>query len=148
MGQDENGNPSTWVKGAVWALGLGVPFIVGGLVLIGQLDRDRFVERYSQVDRDIEQLAIAVSILREGLATEKENTVHTKRECAHMQRRIESNTVALSEVGAVARNRPDKFTGTEGRILRGIIDAVERRVDLLEQRCPKPHATTHYNGQH
>lgn len=46
---------------------------------------------------------------------------------------IEYISEQISRLMADTKARPDPFTGTDGRILRGIIDSNERRIDDVER---------------
>lgn len=122
--------PGPWIRGAVWALGLGLGVVVA---LFGNLLSDlradsverhgRCLERITDVSQRKQALGQVVDRLAREVAG---NSEHIKDHIDRV-RKAESRLHALS---SNANSRPDPFTGTEGRQL-------ERRIDRLEMTSEK-----------
>lgn len=126
-------NPSGWVRGAVWALGLGVPVVVGGVAVISGLDRERALERHESLAEHVHANDARLRGLSESVTRALEHVESHNTEANYWKTRIETNTDRITELTSNANARPDPFTGTQGRELERRIDQLERDLDQVER---------------
>ena len=123
----------TWIRSAVWALGIGLGIVATGGGAFARFVVANFDQR---LDR-IEQFDSATRGIVDGLVVHcAENAKHVEQheqQSAYWKQRIESNSSAIGDLRTDARSRPDPFTGSDGRKLRELIDANERRLDDVEK---------------
>lgn len=122
-----------WIKGAVWALGIGIPILVLGVGAYVGAVRDDFAARDMEHARRIATVEGVVSghsvSLARALKHNEDHQEDARREIA----RIDRCEARLSELATDSTARPDPFTGSQGR-------EIERRIDVLEQGLVKMNA--------
>jgi len=88
----------------------------------------QLVDRIVELEQQLHALQVAVA----------ENTVHRMQhdnDARYWKDVIDSNRLRIGELATDSRARPDPFTGADGRKLRELIDANERRLDTVERCC-------------
>ena len=118
-------DPSGWVKGAVWVMGIGLPLLAGGMVYLNDLQRTANGERYRQLAQRVDIGDAKLGGLIESVVRALEYIESHERESDRYKNRIDALTEKMQALATDALARPDPFTGTEGREL-------ERRIDTLE----------------
>jgi hypothetical protein len=128
----EASGPGPWIRGAVWALGLGLGVVVAlGSALYSDLRADsmerygRCSERITDVSRRKQALSDNFRQLALEVATLAEHANNNDYASKGLAQKLEKADARLQKLATNANARPDPFTGTEGR-------ALERRIDRLE----------------
>lgn len=144
----ENGSDhtSSWLKGAVWVMAIGLPVASVWLGIIRDADRAALVDRDEQRDLRIEfnadQTAILDAIVR-GLAVsvgelDQQLKAHDEQ-CTYWKGVADANRTKIADLQTSTAARPDPFTGSDGIALERRIHALERGMDALADRVKKRH---------
>lgn len=129
--------PSQWVRGAVWAVGVGLGLVT---LLFGALynnersvnaeRHNRLSERITEVSRRKQQIGTRQDKLAREISVLSEHTSDHDESAKEWQNRIRELERHLRTLQSNPNARPDPWTGTEGR-------AEARRVDRLELTVSK-----------
>lgn len=135
--------PSAWIRGAVWALGLGIGILTAGLGALYHSERSASLDRHGGISNRLETVEGIVSGLATSVARTLERIDRDSDESGYWKDRIDRNRDGIAELRTNSMARKDPFTGTEGREHERRIDAVEhsvsslaalsKRLDLVEQ---------------
>jgi hypothetical protein len=130
---------NSWVKGAAWAVGLGVPLFVAGLATYiavvaanAQRDQDRLTDQLTILTGQVSGLISTVA----GLSQYKE----THREEAKLWiGKIDDNTKAINQLLTNAHARPGAYTDKDAAKdkfeLQSYINDLDARVTNIEACC-------------
>jgi uncharacterized protein Yka (UPF0111/DUF47 family) len=117
-----------WVKGAVWALGIGVPLLISGLGAWFLLTRSDALSRDERLDQRVDIIEQRISTLAAAVQSHAITDESQDRLSALWQARVGSNEQLLraisSDVGTISRNRQ-------------AVDDMQKRVSQLERNCDK-----------
>ena len=124
--------PSHWVRGAVWAMGLGLGVVIAlGSALYSDLRSDAF-ERYKRLEQRLDESSRRKQELRKELAFQartlsglEEHVYAHDATADEWKSRIQTTEQRIRDLATDTTARPDSFTGSEGRVLSGRISVLE-----------------------
>lgn len=130
--------PSHWVRGAVWALGLGLSIIIAfGSALYSDLRSDAF-ERYERLEQRVSEISRRKQELRKELARQArtlsglEEHVYAHDSSANeWKSRIQGAEQRIRDLTTNTASRPDAVTGSEVRVLSGRLSVLETALSEL-----------------
>ena len=123
--------PSGWVKGAVWALGLGVPVLIAGLGTLSAIDRSSHAARAAEFARRIDIIEGIVSGLTTSVTKAIEHNRNHEIVAAREISRIDRLEKRISDLATKTNTHKDPCTGTMCREMERRIDAVERGAETI-----------------
>jgi len=92
----------SWVKGAVWVMGIGLPLLVGGMGLLWRIDHDAIEYRASVASSKLLELdAIAQGLLITTAECKQRQETH-ESEAEYWKRKIDINSDKISECQKVS----------------------------------------------
>lgn len=92
----------SWVKGAVWVMGIGLPLLVGGVGLLWRIDHDAIEYRASAASSKIIELDAIVQGLLITTAECKQRQETHESESGYWKRKIDINSDKIAECQKVS----------------------------------------------